>query len=150
MERRRTLGSEVIEMEKDMLRRRMMMAKASAEETSEWLYEAYLTDTGLWCGKRCPAIVFDVKQGEQYHIEWSNVRTINKYIYDMRRCGGYYKLFNANQSGSEFIPDASGIIDITIPADGTLYVGVGSNANVAHGGFVPGCFDGDYIKVRKM
>ena len=91
----------------------------------------------------------DVKQGEQYLIEWSNVRTQNKYIYDMRRCGGYYKLFNANQSTSESIPDASGIIDITIPSDGILYVGVGSNANVAHGGFVAGCFDGDYIKIRR-
>lgn len=126
------------------LRRRLLNTQ---EETSEWLYEAYLTDTGEWYGKRCPAIVFDVKQGEQYLIEWSNVRTVSKYIYDMRRCGGMYKLYG---SGHEGIPDASGTIEITIPADGTLYVGVGNNANVAHGGFSAGCFDGDYIKIRKM
>lgn len=73
----------------------------------------------------------------------------NKYIYDMRRCGGKYKLYNPIV-GDENTPDASGSIEIVIPSDGTLYVGVGSNANVAHGGFAPGCFDGDYIKIRKM
>lgn len=125
------------------LRRRLLNAQ---EETSEWLYEAYLTDTGEWYGKRCPAIVFNVKQGERYYIEWSNVRTTNKYIYDMRRCGGMYKLYG---SGNEGIPDASGTIEIVIPSDGTLYVGVGSNANVAHGGYNVACFDGDYIKIKK-
>lgn len=127
-----------------MLRRRTLGSKE--EETSEWLYEAYLTDTGEWYGKRCPAIVFNVKQGEQYLIEWSNVRTVNKYIYDMRRCGGMYKLYG---SGNEGIPDASGTIEITIPADGTLYVGVGSNSNIKHGEINAPCFDGDWIKVRK-
>ena len=51
--------------------------------------------------------------------------------------------------GDEYIPDTSGSIDITIPSDGTLYVGVGSNANVAHGGYGAACFDGDYIKIKK-
>lgn len=124
-----------------MLRRRTLGSKE--EETSEWLYEAYLTDTGEWYGKRCPAIVFDVKQGERYYIEWSNVRTVDKYIYDMRRCGGMYLLYEPNQLAE------SGSIEIVIPSDGTLYVGVGSNANVAHGGFVATCFDGDYIKIKK-
>lgn len=125
------------------LRRRLLNTQ---EETSEWLYEAYLTDTGEWYGKRCPAIVFNVKQGEQYLIEWSNVRTVSKYIYDMRRCGGTYKLYG---SGNEGIPDASGTIEITIPADGTLYVGAGSNSNLKHGEINASCFDGDWIKVRK-
>ena len=125
------------------LRRRLLNAQ---EETSEWLYEAYLTDTGEWYGKRCPAIVFNVKQGEQYLIEWSNVRTVSKYIYDMRRCGGTYKLYG---SGHDGIHDASGTIEITIPADGTLYVGVGSNSNIKHGEINAPCFDGDWIKVRK-
>ena len=125
-----------------MNRRRIMLMNGQ-EETSEWLYEAYLTDTGEWYGKRCPAIVFDVKQGEQYYIEWSNVRTQGKCIYDMRRCGGAYLLYVPNQIAE------SGSIEIVIPSDGTLYVGVGSNANVAHGGFVAGCFDGDYIKIKK-
>lgn len=124
-----------------MLRRRTLGSKE--EETSEWLYEAYLTDTGEWYGKRCPAIVFDVKQGERYYIEWSNVRTVDKYIYDMLRCGGMYLLYEPNQLAE------SGSIEIVIPSDGTLYVGVGSNANVAHGGFVAACFDGDYIKIKK-
>lgn len=124
MERRRTLGSK-------------------EEETSEWLYEAYLTDTREWYGKRCPAIVFDVKQGEQYLIEWSNVRTETKYIYDMRRCGGTYLIYSKNKNME------SGIVEIIIPSDGTLYVGVGSNANVAHGGYKAACFDGDYIRIRK-
>ena len=118
------------------------------EETSEWLYEAYLTDIGAWYGKRCPAIVFDVKQGEQYYIEWSNVRTISKYFYDMLKCGGSYMLYGT-KTGDTYLPVATGSLEITIPADGTLYVGVGSNANVAHGGFVQGCFDGDYIKIKK-
>lgn len=43
----------------------------------------------------------------------------------------------------------SGIVEIIIPSDGTLYVGVGSNANVAHGGYKAACFDGDYIRIRK-
>ena len=122
------------------LRRRLLNAQ---EETSEWLYEAYLTDTREWYGKRCPAIVFDAKQGEQYYIEWSNVRTTNKYIYDMRRCGGAYLLYKPNQLAEP------GSIEIVIPSDGTLYVGVGSNANVAHGGYNAACFDGDYIKIKK-
>ena len=122
--------------------RRRLLASAQ-EETSEWLYEAYLTDIGAWYGKRCPAIVFDVKQGEQYLIEWSNVRTESKYFYDMRRCGGAYLLYYKNKNME------SGTVEITIPSDGTLYVGVGSNANVAHGGYVVACFDGDYIKIKK-
>lgn len=130
------------------MNRRRIMLQGQEEETSEWLYEAYLTDTGEWYGKRCPAIVFDVKQGEQYYIEWSNVRTVSKYIYDMRRCGGMYKVY-AYKSGDVEITDTSGTIEITIPADGTLYVGFGSNANVAHGGYKANCFDGDYIRIRK-
>lgn len=118
------------------------------EETSEWLYEAYLTDTREWYGKRCPAIVFDVKQGEKYYIEWSNVRTQNKYIYDMRRCGGMYKVY-AYKSGDVEITDTSGTIEITIPADGTLYVGCGFNANFSNGDIGAACFDGDYIRIRK-
>lgn len=130
------------------MNRRRMMFMNGQEETSEWLYEAYLTDTREWYGKRCPAIVFDVKQGEKYYIEWSNVRTVSKYIYDMRRCGGKYKVYGTSL-GDEYIPDTSGSIDITIPSDGTLYVGVGSNANVAHGGYNIACFDGDYIRIKK-
>lgn len=122
-------------------RRRLL--NNTQEETSEWLYEAYLTDTGDWYGKRCPAIAFDVKRGERYYIEWSNVRTVSKYIYDMRRCGGAYLLYKPNQLAE------SGSIEIVIPSDGTLYVGVGSNANVAHGGYNAACFDGDYIKIKK-
>ena len=118
------------------------------EETSEWLYEAYLTDTGEWYGKRCPAIVFSVKRGEQYYIEWSNVRTQMKYIYDMRRCGGTYKVYRP-LVGDEYIPDTSGSIDITIPSDGTLYVGCGFNANFSNGDIGAACFDGDYIKIKK-
>ena len=123
-------------------RRRLLNTQ---EETSEWLYEAYITDIGAWYGKRCPAIVFDVKQGEQYYIEWSNVRTQNKYIYDMRRCGGAYLLYVPNQIAE------SGSIEIVIPSDGTLYVGVGvgNNINIAHGGYNVACFDGDYIKIKK-
>ena len=107
-----------------MLRRRTLGSKE--EETSEWLYEAYLTDTGEWYGKRCPAIVFSVKRGEQYYIEWSNVRTISKYFYDMRKCGGSYMLYGT-KTGDIELPVATGSLEITIPADGTLYVGVGSN-----------------------
>lgn len=129
-----------------MLRRRTLGSKE--EETSEWLYEAYLTDIGAWYGKLCPAIVFDVKQGEQYLIEWSNVRTVNKYIYDMRRCGGMYKVYTG-KNGYVDIADTSGTIEITIPSDGTLYVGVKSSTNVAHGGYNIACFDGDYIKIKK-
>ena len=66
----------------------------------------------------------------------------------MRRCGGMYKVY-ACKSGDAEITDTSGTIEITIPADGTLYVGVGSNANVAHGGYNAACFDGDYIRIRK-
>ena len=122
------------------LRRRLL---ATQEETSEWLYEAYLTDIGAWYGKRCPAIVFDVKQGEQYLIEWSNVRTQNKYIYDMRRCGGAYLLYTPNQIAE------SGSIEIVIPSDGTLYVGCGYNNKLSNGDIGAACFDGDYIKIRK-
>lgn len=124
------------------------MLQGQKEETSEWLYEAYLTDIGAWYGKRCPAIVFNVKQGEQYLIEWSNVRTQGKYIYDMRRCGGMYKVYSLNVGG-EFTQDTSGSIDITIPSDGTLYVGCGFNANFSNGDIGVACFDGDYIRIRK-
>ena len=127
------------------LRRRLLNTQ---EETSEWLYEAYLTDIGAWYGKRCPAIVFDVKQGERYYIEWSNVRTISKYFYDMRKCGGSYMLYGTKTGDSE-LPVATGSLEITIPADGTLYVGVGSNNNLKHGEINAPCFDGDWIKVRK-
>ena len=129
-----------------MLRRRTSGSKE--EETSEWLYEAYLTDTGEWYGKRCPAIVFSVKRGEQYYIEWSNVRTISKYFYDMRKCGGSYMLYGTKTGDTE-LPVATGSLEITIPADGTLYVGVGSNSNIKHGEINAPCFDGDWIKVRK-
>lgn len=129
-----------------MLRRRTLGSKE--EETSEWLYEAYLTDIGAWFGERCPAIVFDVKQGEQYYIEWSNVRTQNKYIYDMRKCGGRYKVYRPIV-GDEYTPDTSGSIDITIPSDGTLYVGCGFSANFSNGDIGVACFDGDYIRIRK-
>lgn len=118
------------------------------EETSEWLYEAYLTDTGDWYGKRCPAIVFSVKCGEQYYIEWSNARMISKYFYDMRKCGGSYMLYGTKTGDAE-LPVATGSLEITIPADGTLYVGVGSNSNLKHGEINASCFDGDWIKVRK-
>ncbi len=127
------------------LRRRLLNTQ---EETSEWLYEAYITDSGNWYGKRCPAIVFNVKQGEQYLIEWSNVRTQNKYIYDMRRCGGAYKAYSPI-AGDEFTPDVSGSIEIVIPSDGTLYVGCGYNNKFSHGDIGVACFDGDYIKIKK-
>ena len=117
-------------------------------ETSEWLYEAYLTNSGMWYGKRCPAIVFSVKRGEQYYIEWSNVRATSKYFYDMRKCGGSYMLYGT-KTGDVELPVATGSLEITIPADGTLYVGVGSNSNLKHGEINVPCFDGDWIKVRK-
>lgn len=123
-----------------------MMAKTQ-EKASKWLYESYLTDSGSWYGKRCPAIVLNVQQGERYLIEWSNCRTSGKYIYDMRKCGGTYLTYSPNVSSETH--DVSGEIEIIIPADGTLYVGVGSNANVTHGGFAVACFDGDYIRIRK-
>ena len=126
--------------EQHSLRRKLL---ATQEETSEWLYEAYLADSGNWYGKRCPAIVFDVKQGEQYLIEWSNVRTQNKYIYDMRRCGGTYLLYDKSENMK------SGTIEITIPSNGTLYVGVGYNNNFSDGDIGIACFDGDYIKIRR-
>lgn len=125
-----------------MLRRRTLGSKE--EEISEWLYEAYLTDTGEWYGNRCPVIIFDVKQGEQYLIEWSNARTRGKYIYDMRKCGGAYLLYTPDEIAE------SGSIEIVIPSDGTLYVGVRNNAKLAHGDYNSAGFDGDYIKVRKM
>ena len=123
------------------LRRRMLLGNDESAET--WDYESYLTDNGSWYGKRCPAITIDVKQGEKYYIEWSNVRTENKYIYDMRRCGGTYLLYSKNKNME------SGTVEITIPSDGTLYVGVGSNSNLKHGEINIPCFDGDWIKVRK-
>ena len=124
------------------------MLNNTQEETSDWLYEAYLTDIGAWYGKRCPAIVIDVKQGEKYYIEWSNVRTISKYFYDKRKCGGSYMLYGTKTGDSE-LPVATGSLEITIPADGTLHVGVGSNSNLKHGEINAPCFDGDWIKVRK-
>lgn len=127
------------------LRRRLLNAQ---EGTSEWLYEAYLTNSGMWYGKRCPAIVFSVKRGEQYYIEWSNVRATSKYFYDMRKCGGSYMLYGT-KTGDVELPVATGSLEITIPADGTLYVGVGSNSNLKHGEINAPCFDGDWIKVRK-
>ena len=73
---------------------------------------------------------------------------MNKYIYDMRRCGGMYKVYTG-KNGYVDIADTSGTIEITIPSDGTLYVGVKSSTNVAHGGYNIACFDGDYIKIKK-
>ena len=125
------------------MNRRRIMLQGQEEETSEWLYEAYLTDIGAFYGKRCPAIVFDVKQGEQYYIEWSNVRTQGKCIYDMRRCGGTYLLYYENKNME------SGTVEITIPLDGTLYVGCSVNNNFSHGDIGIACFDGDYIRIRK-
>ena len=113
----------------------------------KWDYEAILTETGTWYGKRCPAIAFNVKKGQKYRIEWCNCRTVNKYIYDMRKCGGMYVIYG-NRDDYTTTSSASGSIDITIPGDGTLFVGVGNNNNVPHGEFSPACFDGDYIRVR--
>ena len=128
------------------LRRRLLLGNGESAET--WDYESYLTDYGAWYGKRCPAIVIGVKQGEKYYIEWSNVRTISKYFYDMRKCGGLY-MFYGTKTGDVELPVATGSLEITIPADGTLYVGVGSNSNLKHGEINAPCFDGDWIKVRK-
>lgn len=128
-----------------MLRRRAMMADTKQEE---WDYEAYLTDSGQWYGKRCPAIVFNVHSQERYEIEWSNCNTANKYVYDMRKCGGeYLSIMSYSPDGNA---DSSGTVEITIPDDGTLYVGIGSNSNVENGGFYAAGFDGDYIRIRKV
>lgn len=61
----------------------------------------------------------------------------------MRKCGGAYLLYTPNEIAE------SGSIEIVIPSDGTLYVGVKSSTNVAHGGYNIACFDGDYIKIKK-
>lgn len=122
-----------------------MMAETKQEE---WDYEAYLTDSGQWFGKRCPAIVFDVHSQERYQIEWSNCNTANKYVYDMRKCGGEYLLIKSySPDGSA---DSSGTVEVTIPSDGILYVGTGSNTSVENGGFNAAGFDGDYIRIRKV
>lgn len=127
------------------MRRRMIFTE---NKKSEWDYEAYLTDSGQWFGKRCSAIVFDVHSEEQYQIEWSNCNTVGKYVYDMRKCGGQYLLITSySPDGSA---DPSGMIEITIPSDGVLYVGVSGNQNIEHGGINQSCFDGDYIRIRKV
>lgn len=115
---------------------------------SEWDYEAYLTDSGQWYGKRCPAIVFDVRAQDRYQIEWSNCNTANKYVYDMRKCGGQYLLVISYSPDGQAEP--SGAIEITIPSDGVLYVGIGSNTSVENGGFNVAGFVGDYIRIRKV
>lgn len=128
-----------------LLRRRMMMEKIEKEE---WDYEAYLTDTGQWYGKRCPAIVFEVHSQERYQIEWANCNTANKYVYDMRKCGGQYLLIiSYSPDGSA---ESSGTIEIAIPSDGVLYVGIGNNSNAENGSFNAAGFDGDYIRIRKV
>lgn len=66
----------------------------------------------------------------------------------MRKCGGSYMLYGTKTGDAE-LPVATGSLEITIPADGTLYVGVGSNSNLKHGEINASCFDGDWIKVRK-
>lgn len=114
----------------------------------EWDYEAYLTDSGQWFGKRCPAIVFDVHSQERYQIEWSNCNTADKYVYDMRKCGGQYLLVKQNSPDGN--ADSSGTVEVTIPSDGTLYVGIGSNNPVENGGINIAGFDGDYIRIRKI
>lgn len=121
------------------------MAETKQEE---WDYEAYLTDSGQWYGKRCPAIVFNVHSQERYEIEWSNCNTASKYVYDMRKCGGEYLLIMSYSPDGN--ADSSGTVEITIPDDGTLYVGVGSNQIIEHGWFQAACFDGDYIRIRKV
>lgn len=128
-----------------LLRRREMMAEAKQEK---WDYEAYLTDSGQWFGKRCSAIVFDVHSEEQYQIEWSNCNTAGKYVYDMRKCGGQYLLIILHSPDGS--ADPSGMIEITIPSDGVLYVGIGNSANAENGSFNAACFDGDYIRIRKV
>lgn len=127
------------------MRRRMMM---ESKKQAEWDYEAYLTDSGQWYGKRCPAIVFNVHSQERYEIEWSNCNTTSKYVYDMKKCGGQYLLIKSNSPDGS--ADVSGTVEVTIPSDGILYVGVGSNQSVENGGFVAGGFDGDYIRIRKI
>ena len=117
-------------------------------EKEEWDYEAYLTDTGQWYGKRCPAIIFEVHSQERYQIEWANCNTASKYVYDMRKCGGRYLLIMSNSPDGN--ADSSGSIEITIPSDGVLCVGIGSAANVENGGFNASGFDGDYIRIRKI
>ena len=121
------------------------MAETKQEE---WDYEAYLTDSGQWYGKRCPAISFDVHSQERYQIEWSNCNTAGKYVYDMRKCGGKYLLIKSNSPDGN--ADLSGTVEVTIPSDGILYVGIGSNASVENGGFSESGFDGDYIRIRKV
>lgn len=127
------------------MRRRMLMEE---NKKKEWDYEAYLTDSGQWFGKRCPAIVFDVHEQERYQIEWSNCNTATKYVYDMRKCGGQYLLVKSNSPDGS--ADPSGMIEIAIPSDGTLYVGCGSNIPVENGGINIAGFDGDYIRIRKI
>lgn len=128
-----------------MLRRRVI---TESKKQEEWDYESYLTDSGQWYGERCPAIVFDVHAQERYQIEWSNCNTTNKYVYDMRKCGGSYLLIKASTPDGEAEP--SGSIEITIPSDGVLYVGIGSGTNAEDGSFNVAGFDGDYIRVRKV
>lgn len=121
------------------------MAETKQEE---WDYEAYLTDSGQWYGARCPAIVFDVHSQEHYEIEWSNCNTASKYVYDMRKCGGEYLLVKSYSPDGE--ADSSGSIEITIPSDGVLYVGIGFANNPENGSFNAAGFDGDYIRIRKV
>ena len=66
----------------------------------------------------------------------------------MRRCGGMYKVYTG-KNGYVDIADTSGTIEITIPSDGTLYVGCGFNSNFSHGDIGIACFDGNYIKIKK-
>lgn len=61
----------------------------------------------------------------------------------MRKCGGAYLLYTPDEIAE------SGSIEIVIPSDGTLYVGVAVNANLAHGGYNATCFDGDFIKIKR-
>ena len=117
-------------------------------ENDKWDYEAYLTDTGQWFGKRCPAIVFEVYTGEEYQIQWSNCNTASKYVYDMRKCSGQYLLVNSYSPDGTAEP--SGNIKITIPSSGLLYVGIGSNTVAENGSLLQSGFDGDYIRVRKV
>ena len=121
------------------------MAETKQEE---WDYESYLTDSGQWYGKRCPAIVFDVHSQERYQIEWSNCNTAGKYVYDTRKCGGQYLLIMSNSPDGN--ADSSGTVEVTIPSDGILYVGIGSNSSVENGGFSEAGFNGDYIRIRKI
>lgn len=130
-----------------MMRRRMLMMMDTKE--SEWLYESVLTDGGYWFGARCPTIIFDVKTGEKYLIEWSNCTETNKYVYDLRKCGGTtYSLINNILGGD--IAEESGTKEITIPSDGLLYVGIGSNTSGIHGEIIAAGFSGDYIRIKKI